>query len=247
MYSCVLSIAVASSSGKVRKVRCASAAACAAAFVLAFGTTASAALPTPVASQSQAATRDIAAFASAWEGVIGYSTTVAIFDQKGTQTQNLLFNYTFRKPSNVTVFVVAGPNAGVTMTWDGGPSVVARHGSGLAAMFKRTIPLHDPLVTTLGGWSIDQLSFGAILTHGEQSAGSLLEAPGETIDGVSAHAVILTPASAAGDDGLTREVVELSTLTHLPIRVFGYEGSTLVRRIEFSNIKIQAAAAQPAP
>jgi predicted extracellular nuclease len=224
----------------------ASAAAYAAAFVLAFGTPASAALPSPVASQSSAATRDIAAFASAWDGVTGYTTTVAIFDQKGTQTQNLLFNYTFRKPANVTVYVVAGPNAGVTMTWDGGPSVVAHHGSGFAAMFKRTIPLHDPLVTTLAGWSIDQLSFGAILAHGEQSAGSLSEGPAETIDGVSAHAVTLTPASAAGDDGLTREVVELSTVTHLPIRVFGYEGSASCVR---SNSRIsrynQRACNQP--
>ena len=30
-------------------------------------------------------------------------------------------------------------------------------------MFKRTLSLHDPLVTTLRGSSIDQLSFGAIL------------------------------------------------------------------------------------
>ena len=222
----------------------ASAAAYAWVLALALGTAASA---SPVASQSQAATHDIAAFVNAWEGIAAYTTTVAIFDQKGSQTQNLLFNYTFRKPANATVYVVAGPNAGVTMIWDGGPSVVAHHGSGLAAMFKRTIPLHDPLVTTLAGSSIDQLSFGAILAHGEQSAGSLSEGPGKTIDGVSAVAVTLTPASATGDDGLTREVVELSTLTHLPIRVYGYEGSTLVRRIEFSDIKIQAAAAQPAP
>jgi hypothetical protein len=66
-----------------------------------------------------------------------------------------------------------------------------------------TALLHDPLVTTLRGSSIDQLSFGAI-----------------------------------PDAGLTREVVELSAQTHLPLRVLGYEGSTLVRRIDFSNVKL---------
>ncbi len=195
---------------------------------------------TPQASQSGAAAREIAAFARAWAGVIGYSATVTIFEQKGTQTQNVVFDYTFRKPSNVTVHVVAGQNAGVTLTWDGGATVVAWRGSGLAAMFKRTLSLHDPLVTTLRGSSIDQLSFGAILAYGEQQAGSLSEAPGELIDGVAVNAVTLIPAAAATDAGLTREVVELSAETHLPLRVLGYEGSTLVRRIDFSNVKLQS-------
>jgi outer membrane lipoprotein-sorting protein len=195
---------------------------------------------TPRASQSDAAAREIAAFAGTWAGVTGYSATVTIFDQKGTQTQNLVFDYTFRKPSSVTVRVVAGPNAGVTLTWDGGTTVVARRGSGLAALFKRTLSLHDPQVTTLRGSSIDQLSFGAILAHGQQQAGSLSEAPGEAIDGVAVNAVTLVPAGSASDAGLTREVVELSTVTHLPVRVLAYDGPTLVRRIDFSNVKVQA-------
>jgi hypothetical protein len=164
----------------------------------------------PLASQSVAAAREIAAFARAWADVSGYNATVTIFDQKGTQTQNVVFDYTFRKPSSVTVHVVAGTNAGVTLTWDGGATVVARRGSGLAAMFRRTLSLHDPLVTTLRGSSIDQLSFGAILAYGEQQAGSLSEAPGEMIDGVAVNVVTLVAAGSATDAGLTRELVELS-------------------------------------
>ena len=40
------------------------------------------------------------------------------------------------------------------LTWDGGAMVVAWRGLGLAAMFKRTLSLHDPLVTTLRGSSM---------------------------------------------------------------------------------------------
>jgi len=228
------------------------ASACAAAFVVGFSP--AAAVPqqaaslsptaspatTPPASQSKAAAQEIAAFARAWAGITGYNATVTIFDQKGTQTQNLVFDYMFRKPSNVTVHVIAGPNAGVTLTWNGGPTVVARRGSGIAAMFKRTLSLHDPLVTTLRGSSIDQLSFGAILAHGQREAGSLSEAPGELIDGVATNAVTLTLAGSSTDAGLTREVVELSAVTHLPMRVLGYEGSALVRDVEFSNVKLQS-------
>jgi predicted extracellular nuclease len=196
-------------------------------------------ITTPLASQSVAAAREISAFARAWAGVSGYSATVTIFDRKGTQSQNVVLDYTFRKPSYVSVHVVAGPNAGVTLTWDGGVTVVARRGSGLAAMFKRTLSLHDSLVTTLRGSSIDQLSFGAILAHGQQEAGSLSEAPGEVVDGVAINAVTLIPAGSESDAGLTREVVELSTVTHLPVQVLGYDGSTLVRKIDFSNVKLQ--------
>ena len=107
-------------------------------------------------------------------------------------------------------------------------------------MFKKTLSLHDPLVTTLRGSSIDQLSFGAILAHGLQQGGSLSEAPGEVIDGIPVNAVTLIPAQSGADAGLTREVVELSAVTHLPVRVLGYAGPTLVRRLDFSNIKLQS-------
>ncbi len=107
-------------------------------------------------------------------------------------------------------------------------------------MFKKTVSLHDPLVTTLQGSSIDQLSFGAILAHGQQAAGTLSETPGETIDGIATNAVSLTVADPATNGGLTREVVELSTLTNLPMRVLGYQGSALVRKVNFSNVKLRA-------
>lgn len=55
--------------------------------------------------------------------------------------------------------------------------MVTRRGSGLAALFKKTLSLHDPLATTTRGSSIDQLSFGAILAHAQQEAGSLHERP----------------------------------------------------------------------
>ncbi|HEY1681252.1 MAG TPA: hypothetical protein VGF98_06435 [Candidatus Tumulicola sp.] len=190
--------------------------------------------------QSGSAGRELGAFASAWAAIDGYSARIVIFDQKGTRSQNLVFDYTFQKPANVTVDIITGPNAGINLAWDGGSSVVAHHGSGLAAMFKKTISLHDPLVTTLQGSSIDQLSFGAILAHGQQAAGTLSATPGETIDGVATNAVTLTVADPSTNAGLTREVVELSTLTNLPIRVLGYEGSALVRKVDFSNVKIHA-------
>jgi outer membrane lipoprotein-sorting protein len=208
--------------------------------VLAGFTTASVCMPSVAhASQSAAAAREITAFASAWAGITAYSATVAMVDQKGTQSQSVVFNYMFRKPSNITVHVVAGRNVGVTLTWDGGPTVIAWRGSGFVALFKRTLSLHDPLVTTLRGSTIDDVSFGAILAQGQHDAGSLSEAAGETIGGVHTDAVTLIRTGSSADAGLTREVVELSAVTHLPMRVMSYEGSALVQDVEFSNVKVE--------
>ncbi len=161
-----------------------------------------------------------------------------MFDKKDTQTQNVVFDYTFSKPSNVTVRVVAGPNAGITLNWNGGPTIVARRGSGLAAMFSRTLSLHDPLVTTLRGASINQLSFGAILSRAQLDVDRFSLIPGGTIDGSAANALTMMSTGSAANRGLTREVVEMSVATHLPLLVLGYNGLTLVSYVGFSNVKL---------
>jgi len=61
---------------------------------------------------------------------------------------------------------------------------------------------------------------------------------GEVINGVATEAVKLVATTSVSNTGLTVEVVEISKTTHLPVRVLGYEGRTLVRRIDFSNVKL---------
>jgi hypothetical protein len=195
-------------------------------------------VPAPVPAPSDTAAQPLAAFARAWAAVTAYNATVTVFEQKDTQVQNVVFNYAFRKPASVTVHVVAGPNAGMTLAWDGGTTVVARRGSGLFTLFKRTLLLHDPVATTIRGSSIDQLSFGAILAHAQAEAGTLSEVPGDVIDGVVTDAVRLSSTAPAANAGLTSEVVELSTITHLPIRVLGFDGQILVRKIDISNVTL---------
>jgi len=179
------------------------------------------------------------AFANAWADIKGYSSTDTAYERKGTVIQNIVFNYTFTKPSTATMSVIRGPNAGVTLVWNGGSTVVAHKGTGFTAMFKRKFPLHDPQVTTIRGSSIDQLSFSAILAHALQTAGPITQAPGPTINGIATDAVTLIPTKSANDTGLTREVVEISRTTHFPVAVLGYVGQTLVRTVDFSNVKVE--------
>jgi len=179
-----------------------------------------------------------AAFENAWANISAYNATVTTFEQKGTQTQNTVFDYTFRKPSSATVHFIKGINEGVTVVWNGGTTVTAHRG-GFLALFKKTFPLHDPQVTTIRGSSVDQLSFAAILAHSQGTPGTISQATGPTILGIPTEAVTLVATSSIANTGLTREIVDISTTTNLPIRVLGYEGDTLVRQIDFSNVKLE--------
>ena len=48
----------------------------------------------------------------------------------------------------------------------------------------------------------------------------------------------LIPSGPTTEVGLTREALDISTATNLPIRVLGFDGDTLVRKIEFSDVKL---------
>jgi outer membrane lipoprotein-sorting protein len=210
------------------------AAACIALFALA-------SMPAPSFAQASA-TRTLTPawtdFTHTWSDMNGYSATVTVFEQKGAQTENMVLDYSYHKPSSATMRIVQGKNAGVTLVWNGGSTMQAHRGSGLMASFKKTMAVNDPLATTVRGSTIDQLSFDAILAHAQQTPGAVAQLPGAPIDGLATDEVRLTPADAASD-GLTLEVVDVSKTTHLPVRILGYEGSTLVRSIVFTDVKAQ--------
>ncbi len=198
-------------------------------------------IPVPSAAQSSAPrtlTPAWTQFAQTWSDLSGYSATVTVFEQKGTQTENMVLDYSYHKPSSATIRIVQGKNAGVTLVWNGGSTMQAHRGSGLMAAFKKTMAIDDPLATTVRGSTIDQLSFDAILAHAQQTPGSVAQLPGAPIDGLPTDEVRLTHADAASD-GLTLEVVDVSKTTHLPVRILGYDGPVLVRSIVFSDVKLQ--------
>ena len=95
------------------------------------------------------------------------------------------------------------------------------------------------MVMTIRGSSVDQLSFSAILAHAHQASGNVSEAPGDLIDGVLTDAVTLVPLDPAADAGLSREIIEISPTTNVPMRVLGYDGPTVVRQIDFADVKLE--------
>jgi hypothetical protein len=179
----------------------------------------------------------LSAFGRAIAAITAYNTTITVFEQRGAAVQTVILKYTFRKPSTVTTDEIGGPNNGVSLLWTGGTTVSA-HRSGLAGAFKETFSLHDPKVTTIRGSSIDELSFDQIFAHAQQTPGRLSQGPGPTINEVATDAVTLIPTHPATDAGYTREVIEISRVTHFPLRIMGYQGSTLVRKVDFVAVEL---------
>ena len=187
----------------------------------------------------------LAGFARAWEHVRAYRAGIVLYEKAGSQVQQNTYDYEFTRPSNVSLKVVSGPSTGGSLSWDGGPNVVARKGSGFIGIFHRTLPLHDRATTTIRGSSVDLLGFGAILAHALQTPGTITETPGQPIAGEPTQDVTLVPAAPQNDSGYTREVVTLSARTHLPLRVLGYERNDVVRRVDFTGVVLAPATAAP--
>lgn len=171
----------------------------------------------------------LGAFAKTWESMNGYKTAIHCFSAKDGKTENSQFNYTFTRPSSISMTIVSGPRAGNSVTWSGGDTVTAGKG-----MFTKKFALTDSAVTSLRGGTVVDLSFGAILKHAEGLKGETSVAATK-IDGEAANAVTIDVAQPSADDGLTREVIYLSGNTDLPVRVDGYVDSQLASSCTFSN------------
>ncbi len=175
-------------------------------------------------------------FAKAWSRVNGYNATIQLYEVKGGSNEHAVFAYSFTKPSTVGMHITQGPNSGANVKWEGGPSVYASKSGAFGITMGKTVSLNDPMVTSLRGYSVSDLSFGGILAHAQQTGGTL--SSGETkLGGAAVTAVTLNVANPAQDNGMTREVLYLSQNTQLPLRVDGFAGNQLVRQYRFTVTK----------
>lgn len=175
-------------------------------------------------------------FATAWSALNGYTATIQLFETKGGNTEHAVFAYTYRKPQSVTMHVNQGPSAGATVTWSGGPTVSASKSGAFGITLSKNVSINDPLVTSLRGYTVADLSLPGILSHAQQTAGTSYSGT-TTLNGDSVTAVTLNVANPSADNGMTREVLYLSQSTQLPVRIDGFVGDQLVRTYKFTITK----------
>jgi hypothetical protein len=204
-----------------------------AAAVLALAATAVA----PAAAENKA-TPAMTAFSTAWAAVHDYSENIVTHEttNDGKQTQDRTYSYEFVKPTSALIQITDGPGKGGGAAWHGGDQVKGHQGGFLSGI-KMMIPKSDPRATSLRGDQIEVASFGYDLDHFMNTPGTLSEAPGPTLDGQATTAVTLTPSPAEAN-GVTREVLDISNSTHLPVKREQYVGAALVKSEEFKDVKL---------
>ncbi len=179
----------------------------------------------------------LAKFADAWSKVDSYTVVIKVHEVQGTDVQDRTYNYAYLKPHYAKTDIVAGPGKGGGAVWTGGDTVKGHQGGFLSGI-KLTIPLTDGRAVSLRGDTMDTAVFGYILNNFEKTKGDLTDAAGPTIDGVATDQVTLKVADPTTDKGITRDVLDLSSTTSLPVRRLRYVNDQLVKQEDFSNLKL---------
>jgi len=181
----------------------------------------------------------LAAFGAAVDALRDYTVTIAIHETDGGRTQDRAVRYWYKKPTTAKVEVISGAGRGSVAVWRGGDSVRGHQG-GFLSMIKLTVGIHDPRAVSLRGDTIDSAYFGNILDRFKTTKGELSEAPGPAIAGVPTEKITLIAADPSANQRISRDVVYLSRVTHLPVKRERFEGDALVKSQFFSNLKLDA-------
>ena len=176
-----------------------------------------------------------AAFAAAWAGIDSYTATIATHQISGTNTQDRVYRYAYLKPHFAKIDIVSGPGKGGGAVWSGGDTVKGHQG-GFTSFIKLSISISDPRATSLRGDTIDHGSFQSVadeLSIGKVEPGTTAA----TVDGVPSDLVAIDLAPAT-PGGVTKVVIALSRVTHLPVRRTAFAGDTQVKQEDFSDVKV---------
>lgn len=188
------------------------------------------------AARASAAT--LSDFADAWKVVNDYSCSIVVHETLGSQVQDRRYDFWFKKPTLAKIEIVSGPGRGSGSVWHGGDTVLGHQG-GLLRGIKMTVSLHDSRAVSLRGDTMDTASFGNILSAFQSNMrGTLTESAGETIDGKPTDMLSMKIADPAQEKGVTRDVLYLSKITHLPVRRVRYAGDAIVKQEDFVNVKL---------
>ncbi len=158
-------------------------------------------------------------------------------ETSGSEVQDRTYDYAFRKPHAASIAITRGTGRGGHELWDGGDTVVASP-PGLLSHIKLRLSMKDSRVATLRGDTIEMASFGWLLQH-LQSKGKLSQSSGPSIEKTPTKQLELIVADPISNGGITRELVDLSITTDLPVRVLRFADRVLVKQVDFKGVQIR--------
>lgn len=200
--------------------------------VLLYGLVAMFCVP-PAAAATPAA---IGAFDSAFAKINDYTVTLHAHEVAGSQTQDRVYSYWFKKPHEAKTLIVSGDGNGSGGVWNGGDQV-SGHQGGFLSRFHLKVDLHDRRAVSLRGFTIPDGLFANLVAQYTHINGSLSEKSGPTIDGQATNEIDLRPANPSEAGGATRMIMYLSKSTRMPVRQIRYAGDTLLTDESWTDLK----------
>jgi hypothetical protein len=165
---------------------------------------------------------------AAFADIDDYRMTIAVHEVAGERVQDRTYSIMFKKPAFERIDIIAGQGRGGGIVWLGGDKVKGHRG-GLLSGIHLTLDIHDGQVATLRGDSVNSGTIPAMLAVFGTIKGTVSEAAGPEIDGAGTNAVTLDVADPPGYNGVSREVLYLSSVTNLPVKRERFAGTELVK------------------
>jgi|SRR5579872_3743719 len=186
----------------------------------------------PAAASAGGAQAIIGRFASAWDGIKTYQCTINSHELLGRDVQDRVYHFYFSKPLNTRAEIVAGDGRGSVGIWRGGSSVRGHQGGWLRGI-KLNVNLHSRLATTLRGTTFADANLGALLKHLQSLPTQMLQIAREGSDTV----LVVRSGHPDPASGITQEKYFFDRGS-LPIRYEQYQSDTLVKRVTYSDMKL---------
>ncbi len=179
------------------------------------------------------------AFITASAAIKDYSVTVHETDQSDPPkvvSEDRVLHFKYSKPCYGRVDVISGRLAGSAAQWQGGHKLKG-HLGGEISHLKAIVPDTDPKTTDIRGLPMYAAFFPWIIDRFNE-AGTITAAPGPAVNGVPTDVITITGGDPKKQFGFTKNVMTLSSVTHLPLINDGYTGDKVTLHAEFSDYVI---------
>jgi len=173
-----------------------------------------------------------------YNGYGDYQCRLKEWCTKGNDYENRIINFYFKKPRNIRMDIIKGNKPfedGSVGVFTDGTNVTGRKG-GVLAGFSATLNKKDPLTTTIRGVTFDESDLLSIIHRIEARLN----------DGVSVVELtnnrykVAWVSTNSKTKIVSKEIVELSSMTYLPFTADIYEDGKQVQHAEWSDFIFNA-------
>ena len=154
-------------------------------------------------------------FAAAWSNVNDYTCQITTHETIGAAVQDRTYAYAYKKPHWAKSEITVGPGKGAKLVWNGDAS----------------------RVMGLRGDTLESTSFAAILAWYQSGKGTITETTTDTVLGIPIDTVTMAVTNPSANKDVSKDVLFISRINHLPVRRVRYEGNILVKQEDFINLK----------